>query len=338
MKFDPYWQLSCVVMAIVLFSSGCERPVADSAPKELRDGVHAIGYVEPQAKLRRLTFERQGLIEEIPVKVGQRIGKGEVMARLHNDELSGRVDLAKRRLELAEAELALVEAGGHPDAIAAAVSSHQAASKEKSYRMLEMERLEGLSDRSVSKVEVDAARHAAAQASTEETRAAAVLAALMNQTRSEDLQVAKARVAEASEALKLEMRIHDQGLLRAPAAGVILECFKQEGESYSSSMPEAVFLFSPDSPLEVRAEVDESFWSRIKEGAEVKVSAVGGSDTRGVVRTIKPVMGRKTVFSREETERIDLQVFEVWVEPSEPVKWPIGLEVEVLIFDEPAKD
>lgn len=46
----------------------------------------------------------------------------------------------------------------------------------------------------------------------------------------------------------------------APADGQVLEVLKHAGEGISNTMPEAVRLFAPAGPLEVRAQVDEAFW------------------------------------------------------------------------------
>jgi hypothetical protein len=57
----------------------------------------------------------------------------------------------------------------------------------------------------------------------------------------------------------------------------------------------------------------------------------GATKADGVIVRIKPVMGRKTVFNRRATERMDLQVVEAWVELSDPTEWIMGMEVDVVI-------
>jgi HlyD family secretion protein len=47
------------------------------------------------------------------------------------------------------------------------------------------------------------------------------------------------------------------------------------------------------------------------------------------VTEIRQIMGKKTVFARTATERKDLDVVQVIVNPSEPFHAPVGLEVDV---------
>jgi len=42
-------------------------------------------------------------------------------------------------------------------------------------------------------------------------------------------------------------------------------------------------------------------------------------------------MGKKSVFSRQATERMDLQIMEVRIELETSPSWPIGLEVDLEI-------
>ena len=101
------------------------------------------------------------------------------------------------------------------------------------------------------------------------------------------------------------------------------------------SLNEPVILFAPTGPTEVRAEVDEQFFSYLGVGNLVNIQTREGSgQLKGKIRQIKPVMGRKSVFSRQATERMDLQIMEVRIEFENPPSWPIGLEVDLEIVTE----
>ena len=81
------------------------------------------------------------------------------------------------------------------------------------------------------------------------------------------------------------------------------------------------------------AEIDESFWGQYEKGDRVTIRTSGGQHTEGQVRLIKALMGKKNVFARSATERMDLKIFETWIELPEDKDWPVGMEVTVEIGD-----
>jgi len=119
--------------------------------------------------------------------------------------------------------------------------------------------------------------------------------------------------------------------LRASSDGQVLEVFHREGERAESG---PAILFAPADRKVVRAEVDEAFVGKVRPGQRVSVTVPGpgGVTIEGVVSMVKPVMGDKRVFTREAHERLDIQVFEVFVKLAESdLEWPYGLEVDVVI-------
>ena len=121
--------------------------------------------------------------------------------------------------------------------------------------------------------------------------------------------------------------------ITAPTDGRVVEVLKHAGDGVSNTMPEPILLFVPDGQMEVRAEVDESFWGRFEAGDRVTIRTSGGQHTEGRVRLIKALMGENNVFARSATERMDLKIFETWIELPEGKDWPVGMEVTVEIGD-----
>jgi len=137
-------------------------------------------------------------------------------------------------------------------------------------------------------------------------------------------------VAQAERVAAEEML--EQKVLKAPVDGLVAEVFMEVGEAVSLSESKPIFLLAPAGPVDVRVEVDERFSDQVKIGWAANIVSHGSKHSiPGRIRMIKPVMGRKTVFSREATERMDLQVMEVWVETSEALGLPMGAEVKVEI-------
>jgi HlyD family secretion protein len=80
-------------------------------------------------------------------------------------------------------------------------------------------------------------------------------------------------------------------------------------------------------------EIEERFARRLRVGQRAVVFGRGlGKDSfESRVVLVKAVMGKKTVFARTATERKDLDVLQVFIEPEAAFQAPVGLEVDVRI-------
>jgi HlyD family secretion protein len=63
----------------------------------------------------------------------------------------------------------------------------------------------------------------------------------------------------------------------------------------------------------------------------VRGRGLGERAVPGTVVLAKPVMGKKTVFSRAASERKDLEVIQVLVDLDEPLVAPVGIQVDVQV-------
>ncbi len=89
-----------------------------SGTDKSKQTIHAVGYLEPREKLRRLSFQSHGVITQIHAKIGDNVKAGEVIARL--DDLVEESALASAPAKLSKTEVSrkLVLAGAHPDDMA----------------------------------------------------------------------------------------------------------------------------------------------------------------------------------------------------------------------------
>jgi HlyD family secretion protein len=154
-----------------------------------------------------------------------------------------------------------------------------------------------------------------------------------NYVTAEDRQVAETEVELAAARLELSRARYEETLLRAPCDGQVLEVLKREGDAVRLIDAEPLLLFADLSRLRVRAEVEDRFLCRLRRGQQAVLYGRGlGRAVPGRVVHIKGVMGRKTVFSGASTERRDLDVVQVFVEPSGPFSPPVGLRVDVRVL------
>ena len=98
-----------VVFALALTACGSNQPAATPQSAEpvsvSSDGIVAEGKLKP-AQAVNLSFQVRGMVEEVNVKIGDKVSKGDVLARLSNVS-QGEAQLAMARLEVVAARQAL---------------------------------------------------------------------------------------------------------------------------------------------------------------------------------------------------------------------------------------
>jgi multidrug resistance efflux pump len=141
-----------------------------------------------------------------------------------------------------------------------------------------------------------------------------------------DVLAAEGRVRTAQE------RIGKCAIL-APIDGTILRVHARPGESFSTVMPRPLFSLADASGRRVKAEIDERDLSKVVIGQSVIIRAegLGGKKLIGTVESISGVMGRKSVYAEDPSDRIDRDVLEAVIAlNSEDTRLlPIGLRVTV---------
>src|SRR5262249_54309952 len=85
-------------------------------------------------------------------------------------------------------------------------------------------------------------------------------------TRQHDWRIASAQCRAAACTVQQTQVLLDRLLIRAPKAGVILQCNVREGEYLSSDAPTAPVLLGDLSQLQVRADIDEQNAARFHAG------------------------------------------------------------------------
>ncbi len=315
-------------------------PAPDSSHSVTPKLVRAIGYVEPDSEIRKLTFQVDGVIATCPVQVDQTIAEGDVLATLQNRDERATVVVAEKKLAVAKAERTKLLSGVHPQEVAAAERRIERLQERVRYAESQRDRQLRLFERNADTEE------AFDQAKTDLTQAKEVLAESQAEldhlkmfVRLEDEALADSRVElAAANLLSAQERLRDT-VLTATMPGTVLEILKREGEAVRSFDPQPVIVFADLSQLRLRAEVDERYVSLLKVGQKAVIFGRGLGERRvpGKVALLKTLMGNKTVFTRDAAERKDLDVLQVFVIPEEPLNVPIGLQVDIdlTISEEP---
>jgi HlyD family secretion protein len=324
-----------VLIGAAAYRSTSPSPEGPAAPVEsLTRWVQGVGYVEPVSEVRRLSFKGNGVIAECRVGVGDLVARGAMIMRLKNEEEQAAVALAEKELAVAQASRARVLAGAHPDEIEAARHTVALLKEKAAHTRKEAERYRRLSvTRAASDEDRERSDTNEVQAAASLREAEARLRHLLNLVRKEDRDAAKAEVRLAEARLEWRRRQLADTILTAPCAGRVLELVKREGDAVRLADNEPAVLFGDVDRLRVRAEIEDRFARRVREGQRAVLFGRGlGQETcDGKVVFVKGIMGKKTVFSRSATERKDLDVLQVFVEPETTFRAPVGLQVDLEI-------
>jgi multidrug resistance efflux pump len=257
-----------------------DDPAARNAPAAqttLAAVASARGRVDIEGGVIRLAARREGVIGSVLVEEGSRVKAGQVLATLDTG-------LAQRNLALAQKEQAQTAKDVHKARVELAAAQR------------EVQRLEPLArDETVPRQELDRAL---------DTRALAQVA-LHAALAATDTARAKQLVAAG----ELEER-----KVIAPLDGEIIQRQARPGNGVSTLNITPLFLFAPDVPRIVRAELDEQHLDAVSAGQRAEIILESQQDKKwtGKVLRVGRVVGARTP-SDDPTEKQDNRVVEVVV-------------------------
>ena len=297
--------------------------------------VHGIGYVEPVGEVRKLGFKTSGQIATCRVKLGDEIKANEIIMTLDASVLLQELAVSQAELAVAIADGTRLVRGMDEHQIAAAEHRITFWKSKAAYWNNELARKTskiGGNEAPFSDSEIRENRMQLETALAEIKTHEAEYAHLKNFVLPEDRNQAKSKVELARARIKLlEQKIADTALC-APFDGTVLEILKREGEIYTLEDAQPVLLFADLNQLQVRAEVEERFIQLLSIGQSVTIYGRNLDETyKGRLAFLKPIMGEKTVFARTSVERKDLDVVQVFIQPSSRFLFPIGMRIDVAI-------
>ncbi len=265
----------CFLTFLAIFLSGCEKPTSPPlASNTIRYIAYAKGKVDIEGGLIKLASSNDGIITEVNAEEGDMVKKGTVLAIVDDRE-------PKLRLAIAEAEIAETRA-----LLPALELKQQSAARDlaRFTRLLEKD--------AASQTQWEAASDLDAQLAAEKTQIEA-----------------RIRLAEA----RRDSEVHavDQRKIRAPLDGRVIKRQARLGDGVSTQTVTSLFLFEPDSPRIIRAELDERYVDLVKPEAtaEVLLEADESKVFTGKVLRVGQVFGTQQL-SGDPNEKADQRVVE----------------------------
>jgi HlyD family secretion protein len=254
-----------------------DAQAAAAAPKSPYVAV-ANGKADVEGGVIQVAARTSGVVRDVLVQEGDDVVKGQVLARLEDDEPRLQADSAAAELRQAKAQVALLQV--------------QISTAKREY-----DRLQGLiSSNFVARQKVDQAQDAIRGAEA-----------------SLDAQNAAIGTAQA----KLQQARYNQELtyIRAPADGRIVRRYANPGSGASTLNVSNMFDLEPKTARIVRAEISEASLPFVSIGQSVQI-APESDPTKvftGKVLREAGVFGARKLQSDDPTERSDERVVEVVV-------------------------
>jgi HlyD family secretion protein len=310
-KILPFLAIAGIMLAAYMVFAGlpdrsmqtpAKTPPEASKANGGKGGVAASGVVEPSSETTDIGTNVSGVVTEVYVQIGERVGKGTPLFA---------VDSRQVRASLREAEtgIAAAQAG-----IAEARTNMATASRQLSlYRAVD-------DARAVSRSEVIAAEGALNDARARLQAAQAELVA------------AQARRASA----QTELARH---IVYAPISGEVLDIEIRAGEFVSAggqggNTATPYIQLGETRPLYVRIDVDENEVSRIGENANAIISPRGNSAIKVPVTLVRiePQIVAKRSLTNSASERVDVRVMQIiFALPVDDANFRVGQQVDAVV-------
>jgi len=205
-----------IFFVALLFLVGCgagdsqsnlETASAEPLAQELEDVVSATGEVRP-ARWASLSFPVAGRVAAVHVEEGQDVSAGQPLSELDAVQLARAVAEAEAALSAAQANLARVRAGAHPQDIAAAEEAVAAAEANVEVAQTQVDAAEAGLGQAQTGVSIAEAQVAIAQAGVKVAQAEVGRA--QSSTSEEELEVARAALDKARAAVRIAQAEYDR--------------------------------------------------------------------------------------------------------------------------------
>lgn len=289
--------------------------------------IAVIGYVvskpkplviqgEAEASEYRVSGKVPGRIEELYVKEGQMVRKGDTVALIDSPEVRAKLAQANAARAAAGAQSLKARNGARKEQIAGAYELYQQALVQEDVMRKSFDRIQRLYDQNViaaQKYDEVKAKYDAAVAQTKAAKSQYDMA--VNGAREEDKAAAQALVAQADGALMEVESYLGELYLTSPSDGIVSALFPKVGELVGQGAPVASVTDLND--VWFTFNVREDYLHGMKQGDKITViiPALDGKEVPATVNYIAVRESYATWKATKETGMYDAKTFEVRAAP-----------------------
>jgi RND family efflux transporter MFP subunit len=256
-----------ISLSLFCILSGCSRKSA--APPEVVRPVKTIvltsgGELQSRTFSGRaqasqeaeLTFQTSGRLVRFPVREGQRVARGDLIAQLRQEEFETRKRTLQSQLEQGRIALRTLQAGVRPEERLKLEASARAAEARLTNATAQHERFsELIKSQAVSRAEFEA-METSYRIAQEDVEAAQQKLKLSATGRTEDVEAQEAGIRGLEEQVReAQIQLQDS-TIRAPFDGVIAQRFVEQNQNISPQQPIARLQNADE--MDVAVDVPES--------------------------------------------------------------------------------
>ena len=263
--------------------------------------LNATGYVMAAHKIE-VASKVVGRVSWVGVEMGDKVGKGQIMVRLEDDEYKARVATEQGQVDNAKAKLAELEAGSRPQEIAQTQAMVDQAQAELTNAEINYKRLQELeATHSVSRQQIDDAEGIlrSRRAQVESQRQLYELSKAG--PRKEEIDGQRATVRQLQGGLDLAMVDLDNTVIRSPISATILERNVEVGEFVTTGFvgdrgaKGYVMSIADLNDLRVELDISQNDFAKVmaKQPCWITTDAYPDKKYEGVVDLISPEANRQ---------------------------------------------
>jgi HlyD family secretion protein len=324
--------------AILVLTSTMQRPVSaqSRAGDKIADtsqarAAVAPGVVEPRSGQVKIAAPVIGRVNEVLVKINDKVVTDEALVRLDDEDAQARVASAQAQVAMhkkARNEKSAGKAANRRDAEDAVADAEAAMVDARNTfdKAVHSKRSGSGSDATIT-----AARNAWMRAHDSLERERSQLRKIEGQSGTPLPTQLEGQLNVARSELRAALAELEKLTIRAPIAGTVLKVDVKAGEVAVPSLPQPLLLLGDLSQLVVRAELDEHNTGKIKVGEAVivRVEAFPGQSFDGKVAAIAPLVQPARLASPGSRNLTDFSINEVMVDLNEPGPLIAGMNVDV---------
>ena len=276
---------------------------------------------EAEASEYRVSGKVPGRIEELFVKEGQAVHKGDTVAMIDSPEVRAKLAQANAARSAAAAQSSKARNGARSEQIQGAYQLWQQAIVQEDVMKKSLDRVQRLYDQKViaaQKYDETKAKYDAAVAQTLAAKSQYDMA--VSGARMEDKAAARALVDQASGAVQEVESYLSELYLVSPADGIISATYPKVGELVGQGSPVASVIDLKD--IWFTFNVREDYLHGMKQGDKVTVviPALDGKEITATVNYIAVRESYATWKATKETGMYDAKTFEVRAVPDQAVE------------------
>jgi len=279
-----------------------QRPAIEQGAASGSVVLTAGGYIVAKHPIK-VSSKVIGKVAWVGVVMGDHVKEGQVLVRLEDQEYQAQLAQAQANLGVARARLKELETGSRPQEIEAARATVEQAAANLRYAELNLRRMEKLFAESVaSQQQLDNARmqYDVCQAQLQSAQKNFELVRIG--PRVEQIDYARAQMAQAQAVVDYAQTQVDSTLIRAPVTGTVLERLVERGEMVTtmnlggtSGVKASVVSLADLQDLQVELDINQNDFPKVSAHQDCLVTTDAYPDRvyKGVVDEIAPQANRQ---------------------------------------------